>query len=768
MTFLRPAVVVLALTGVGGALLPALADARVVVVADGGRAAVLTDVVRNEVVSRVPVDGRTRGAAVSPDGARGFVTADANVVAIDLATRQVVATAVLAAPVVALDISLDGTRLLASRAGGVDVIDTASFTVVRSIPIARSSPGPLAISPDGTKLVTITGRKQVGVVDVLAGRLAKRIKLTGATGVAFGPTGTIARIVTAGPKGAELVNLDTVTGKLGRKAKLGRGLGGGVAVTRSGRQAIVGAAKGSRVTAVVDLASGRTLARVAAGAGPGWPATSPDTLRFYVADQGAGTVSVFSSQSLKRLKVQRLSATSRPVAAAVQPGVATIQGPGGPDTLSGTRLPDRMFGNGGDDILNGGRGNDTLFGGAGNDNLVGGTSDDVVQGEDGDDRLSGQAGNDTLLGGPGRDAGFGGTGNDSLDGGPENDFLDGGDGDDTILGGEGDDKIVEAGFGNDKLLDGGPGNDYIDGNRGTDRILGGDGDDQLFAGPGSETVDGQTGNDSVDGGTGGDILFGRDGNDVLKGDAGGDVLYGSKGNDELDGGSGDDTLSGSDGTDEIVAGPGEDDVNGGRGADVIRVADGDRDVVDCGSNRDTVYVENDAPDRDELINCETVIPVAPEPSNDAPPKSNPVLGTPGDDVLNGTPGADTMLGNDGFDTLFGLEGDDYVDGEDGNDELHGGPGNDRMHGRNDDDTILGDEGDDYITGDRGIDTIDGGPGNDSIFGNLDPDLIQGGDGDDRINVVGGGSDNVACGTGIDTVFADPEDVVAADCENVRR
>ena len=82
--------------------------------------------------------------------------------------------------------------------------------------------------------------------------------------------------------------------------------------------------------------------------------------------------------------------------------------------------------------------------------------------------------------------------------------------------------------------------------------------------------------------------------------------------------------------------------------------------------------------------------------------------------------------------------------------------------------MLGNEGDDFLNGDRGSDTINGGPGNDRIFGGLDPDNVAGDDGDDRINVVDGTVDTVDCGAGIDTVFADVVDVIAASCESVRR
>ena len=88
MTATRLLAALLTTAGAAGAL-AATADARVVVVADGGKSATLTDVVTNKVVLRVPVGGVARAAAVSPDGVRGFASADAAVVAIDLATRRV-------------------------------------------------------------------------------------------------------------------------------------------------------------------------------------------------------------------------------------------------------------------------------------------------------------------------------------------------------------------------------------------------------------------------------------------------------------------------------------------------------------------------------------------------------------------------------------------------------------------------------------------------------------------------------------------------------
>ncbi len=237
----------------------------------------------------------------------------------------------------------------------------------------------------------------------------------------------------------------------------------------------------------------------------------------------------------------------------------------------------------------------------------------------------------------------------------------------------------------------------------------------------------------------------------------------------MDGGSGNDTISGSYGSDEITGGPGADKIDGGTANDVIRVADDAQDTVNCGSGKDTVYVEETAPTRDLLTGCETIVPIAPEPSTDAPPTTNVIAGTPGDEPAvrhRGRrldlrrrrqrravrPGRRTTTSTARTTTTS-------CTADRARDEVHGRGGND---------IVLGNEDDDRVFGERGNDVLDGGPGNDTLFAGLDNDTVQGGEGDDTIQVVAGGFDRVACGPGNDTVYADATDEVAADCETVKR
>ena len=105
-----------------------------VVVASGDANATLTDVSTSKVVARIPVGGRSRAAVAAPDGSRGYVAAGARVVAIDLTTRQVTAAAQLGgAARRARRLGRRRAGSTPSRRGAVEVIDTATFTVVRAI-----------------------------------------------------------------------------------------------------------------------------------------------------------------------------------------------------------------------------------------------------------------------------------------------------------------------------------------------------------------------------------------------------------------------------------------------------------------------------------------------------------------------------------------------------------------------------------------------------------------------------------------------------------
>jgi hypothetical protein len=161
---------------------------------------------------------------------------------------------------------------------------------------------------------------------------------------------------------------------------------------------------------------------------------------------------------------------------------------------------------------------------------------------------------------------------------------------------------------------------------------------------------------------------------------------------------------------------------------------------------------------------------APPPPPPPPPgctlRAAPIIGTAAANTISGTARADVIFGRAGNDALRGLAGDDCLYGEAGNDRLRGGSGADRL---------LGGPGADRLEGDSGNDRMTGAAGNDRLTDRSGRDTFSGGTGNDSIDArdtsLAGRRvrDTVRCGTGTrDVVLADRRDLVARDCERVRR
>ena len=80
------------------------------------------------------------------------------------------------------------------------------------------------------------------------------------------------------------------------------------------------------------------------------------------------------------------------------------------------------------------------------------------------------------------------------------------------------------------------------------------------------------------------------------------------------------------------------------------------------------------------------------------------------------------------------------------------------------DTVIGDDDANALRGSAGDDTLTGGGGDDIVDGGSGADTISGDAGDDVILARDGEVDRIACGDGVDSVVADAQDAVAADCE----
>jgi RTX calcium-binding nonapeptide repeat (4 copies) len=134
-------------------------------------------------------------------------------------------------------------------------------------------------------------------------------------------------------------------------------------------------------------------------------------------------------------------------------------------------------------------------------------------------------------------------------------------------------------------------------------------------------------------------------------------------------------------------------------------------------------------------------------------------------------GGDTIIGGAAVNQLVGEGGSDHL--VQGNwssihfSVLDGGPGSDTLAGLAEAHLFGGDGDDGLWTSDGRAYMAQGGAGRDFIVGGSGKDTIDAGPGADYVQVAPDNfGDTIVCGTGDDTVRADPLDTVAADCEHV--
>jgi hypothetical protein len=279
------------------------------------------------------------------------------------------------------------------------------------------------------------------------------------------------------------------------------------------------------------------------------------------------------------------------------------------------------------------------------------------------------------------------------------------------------------------------------------RVDAGDGDDllqdgtlpvpvTLLGGPGRDTIEGYTSAETLDGGAGDDRLTGYGGDDVLRGGDGNDTVDGGEGRDRLEGGAGDDLLTPDGhehaGADVVDGGPGYDRIEGDYSS---RFEDGEPPVsITFAGGAD----DGRPGEGDDLRGVEKVYLAV------------------GGRFVGSDAAEEFRLGQVGTpSTMLGAGGDDVLRSGDGPDHLDGGAGNDSVDGGFGDDELIGGPGRDTISGDL-------------AGGDCGPLWCKSPYGNDTIDARDGEVDSVTCGAGTDSVQADPQDVVAPDCETVVR
>lgn len=333
--------------------------------------------------------------------------------------------------------------------------------------------------------------------------------------------------------------------------------------------------------------------------------------------------------------------------------------------------------------------------------------------------------------------------------------------------------------------------------------------------PDDDVLRGTVNRDQIDGLAGDDDITGLAGHDVLWGRAGVDVLRGGRGYDRFDGGPGDDLMIGSFGRDQFTSQhPGSDQIFAGAQSDSVDVAAGHA-VAEGGPHSDTLGVRGTATaelhggDGDDMLYTDEegggvlsgeggrdhftaysdagalLYGGADLDVFDVYGTVGGVWGGAGDDLIlvyeyTGARATGPLVGGAGNDSLFTQNGDA--------DDVRCGPGIDtaridlsdtvldceviehRISGGAGDDVLIGTVYNDIMDGFSGDDLLSGRAGDDTLYPDAGEDTVRGGVGDDEIHAANGfdpaDADLVFCGDGVDTVYAESADTVAADCENV--
>lgn len=255
-------------------------------------------------------------------------------------------------------------------------------------------------------------------------------------------------------------------------------------------------------------------------------------------------------------------------------------------------------------------------------------------------------------------------------------------------------------------------------------------------------------------------------------------LIGGNGNDNLGGGATDDTISGGDGDDSIMASAGNDTVDGGLGTDTIQFFSArsnfefaqiganlqikDKrtgDIVTASNVENLTFIEDN--ETYKLGDITGYIGTAGNDVISASDRDNTISGLAGNDTLNGWAGNDRLTGGSGNDVLDGGEGDDIavlsgaqgdyiITRASGGVTTVSGIGAGAVDGV---DTLTGIETLYFATGDLYLDlssiAILGTAAGDTLLGTPQGDIISAGGGDDQISGLGGSTDEIDGGAGLD-------------------
>jgi YVTN family beta-propeller protein len=272
----------------------------------------------NQVVMKIKDLESAHGVAFSPDGARAYITceADSTVWVVQTTDGHLVNKVPLSGHPNNIAVSNDGRRVFAAivtAPGAVDVIDAKTLDNVKTIPVKGSAHN-VYVTPDGKFVVvgSVVG-KSITVIDENALQPAWDMTFDeGVRPIAFerAVDGSTRRMFVqlSNLHGFAVVNFETHTETqrltLPDEPRRGNAHSSapshGIGVSPDGKMLWVDSSVASGVFAY-SLPDLKLIGNVATGSTPDWLTFTPDSNMVYVANAGANYVSAVDTHSLKEV-----------------------------------------------------------------------------------------------------------------------------------------------------------------------------------------------------------------------------------------------------------------------------------------------------------------------------------------------------------------------------------------------------------------------------------------------------------------------------------
>jgi YVTN family beta-propeller protein len=281
------------------------------------------DTATNNVTGSVPTGSHPAGVAVNPEGTKVYVanfygenyesalseqivtkkseltkehvaTGEGTVSVIDTATNTLIATVPVESYPIGVAVNPAGTKVYVTNRGSniISVIDAATNTVTATVPVESGANG-IAVTPDGTKVyVTNLYTNVVSVIDAATNKIIATVPVGSSPfGIAVSLDGTKVYVSNAGSYTVSVI--DTATNTVTATVPV-ESWPLGVAVNPTGTRVYV-ANHESGTVSVIDTATNTVTATVPVGSGPFGVAVNSDGTKTYVANYYSNTVSVIDA-----------------------------------------------------------------------------------------------------------------------------------------------------------------------------------------------------------------------------------------------------------------------------------------------------------------------------------------------------------------------------------------------------------------------------------------------------------------------------------------